>query len=262
MSTVRLANLRSGGLDMIERLLATDIKTVRENPKLKLISAVELGYQGITINLSTAPRPTSPLGQGRARAPGLRALDRPRRAEPGRVQRRVRAGQPVDQPDQPLLSAVAAGAQARRRQGQGAAQGSGRHGPDLARLHGAQQPRDPRRSPRCVQSMAGRDRLRPEDPGHRVRDLAEAGRGRRLRAVPDRLVGPQRPRRQLLRLPRPAARRRTTRATATRTSTSGTSRRASRAIPPSARRSTRTSPRSTWPTARSSTSTIAASWSR
>src|SRR6476646_10755267 len=49
-STVRLANLRSGGLDMIERLLATDIKTVRDNPKLKLISAVELGYQGLTIN--------------------------------------------------------------------------------------------------------------------------------------------------------------------------------------------------------------------
>ena len=39
-STVRLANLRSGGLDMIERLLATDIKTVRDNPRLKLITAV------------------------------------------------------------------------------------------------------------------------------------------------------------------------------------------------------------------------------
>ncbi len=34
MPTVRLANLRSGGLDMIERVLATDIKTVRDNPKL------------------------------------------------------------------------------------------------------------------------------------------------------------------------------------------------------------------------------------
>ena len=62
-STVRLANLRSGGLDMIERLLATDIKTVRENPKLKLISAVELGYQGITINLSNGPKAASPLAK-------------------------------------------------------------------------------------------------------------------------------------------------------------------------------------------------------
>ena len=33
--TVRLANLRSGGLDMIERVLATDIKTVRDTPKLE-----------------------------------------------------------------------------------------------------------------------------------------------------------------------------------------------------------------------------------
>ncbi len=41
---MRLANLRSGGLDMIERVLATDIKTVRDNPKLKLSNGgVELG---------------------------------------------------------------------------------------------------------------------------------------------------------------------------------------------------------------------------
>ena len=35
-ATVRLANLRAGGLDLTERVLATDIKTVRANPKLKL----------------------------------------------------------------------------------------------------------------------------------------------------------------------------------------------------------------------------------
>src|SRR3954468_6100407 len=33
-STLRLANLRSGSLDLIERVLATDIKTVRDDPKL------------------------------------------------------------------------------------------------------------------------------------------------------------------------------------------------------------------------------------
>ena len=38
--TVRLANLRSGGLDLIERVLATDIKTVRDDKKLKLSKAV------------------------------------------------------------------------------------------------------------------------------------------------------------------------------------------------------------------------------
>ena len=55
-STVRLANLRSGGLDMIERVLATDIKTVRDNAKLKLIKAVSLGYLGLTMNLANGPK--------------------------------------------------------------------------------------------------------------------------------------------------------------------------------------------------------------
>src|SRR6202166_2843523 len=49
--TVRLANLKSGGLDLIERLLATDIKAVQADPKLKLSTAIELGYQGVTLNI-------------------------------------------------------------------------------------------------------------------------------------------------------------------------------------------------------------------
>ena len=44
--TVRLANLHSGGLDLIERVLATDIKTVRDNPKLKLSKAVSARLPG------------------------------------------------------------------------------------------------------------------------------------------------------------------------------------------------------------------------
>jgi peptide/nickel transport system substrate-binding protein len=50
-STVRLANLRSGQLDLIERALATDIKEIRGNNRLKLVTAPELGYQGMTINV-------------------------------------------------------------------------------------------------------------------------------------------------------------------------------------------------------------------
>src|SRR3979409_1673426 len=49
-ATVRLANLKSGGLDLIERVLATDIKAVRADSKLKLSTALELGYMGLTIN--------------------------------------------------------------------------------------------------------------------------------------------------------------------------------------------------------------------
>jgi peptide/nickel transport system substrate-binding protein len=50
-ATVRLANLKSGGLDLLERLLATDIKDVRADSNLKLSTAIELGYQGITLNI-------------------------------------------------------------------------------------------------------------------------------------------------------------------------------------------------------------------
>src|SRR6201991_3637879 len=50
-ATVRLANLKSGGLDLIERVLATDIKDVRADSRLVLSTALELGYFGLTINV-------------------------------------------------------------------------------------------------------------------------------------------------------------------------------------------------------------------
>src|SRR5580658_2462000 len=59
-STVRLANLRSGGLDLIERVLATDIKTVRADPRLKLSKAVSLGYVSLTMNLANGPQADNP----------------------------------------------------------------------------------------------------------------------------------------------------------------------------------------------------------
>src|SRR6266536_872409 len=61
-ATVRLANLKSGGLDLIERLLATDIKEVRGDSKLKLSSAIELGYQGMTLNVGK-DKAKGPLSQ-------------------------------------------------------------------------------------------------------------------------------------------------------------------------------------------------------
>jgi peptide/nickel transport system substrate-binding protein len=62
-SSVRLANLKSGGLDLIERLLATDIKDVRADPRLKLSTALALGYQGIDINVGRGEAAKGPLGQ-------------------------------------------------------------------------------------------------------------------------------------------------------------------------------------------------------
>ena len=61
--TVRLANLKSGALDLIERVLATDIKAVREDKKLKLIKAVSLGYVGLTVNLANGDKANNPLGK-------------------------------------------------------------------------------------------------------------------------------------------------------------------------------------------------------
>src|SRR5471030_1741171 len=76
-STVRLANLRSGSLDLIERVLATDIKTVRDDPKLKLSKAVSLGWFGLLINQNNGPKSNNPLGKDpRVRRAFEASLDR------------------------------------------------------------------------------------------------------------------------------------------------------------------------------------------
>ncbi len=62
-STVRLANLRSGNLEIIERTLATDADTVRKDSRLKLSTVIELGYQGITMNVAHGPRAKTPFGE-------------------------------------------------------------------------------------------------------------------------------------------------------------------------------------------------------
>jgi peptide/nickel transport system substrate-binding protein len=62
-STVRLANLRSGGLDLIERLNATDMAAVKADSKLKLNELPDLSYFGLTINLANGDKAKNPLGQ-------------------------------------------------------------------------------------------------------------------------------------------------------------------------------------------------------
>jgi len=62
-STVRLANLQSGGLDLIERVAATDVDTVKKDSRLKLADITSLAYLGTTINLNHGPRSKNPLGQ-------------------------------------------------------------------------------------------------------------------------------------------------------------------------------------------------------
>ena len=60
---MRLANLQSGGLDLIERVAAADLDTVRKDRHLKLTTTNGLGYTAITINLANGDRSKTPLGQ-------------------------------------------------------------------------------------------------------------------------------------------------------------------------------------------------------
>src|SRR5215475_7689609 len=62
-STVRLANLKSGSLDLIERLAATDMPAVRADKSLKLSELPDLSYQGLTINLANGERANTPLAK-------------------------------------------------------------------------------------------------------------------------------------------------------------------------------------------------------
>lgn len=64
-ATVRLANLRSGQLDLLERLAATDVPSVRKDKNLKLGSITEIGYYGITINIGKSDKAKSPIGSNK-----------------------------------------------------------------------------------------------------------------------------------------------------------------------------------------------------
>jgi len=55
-STARLASLRSGDLQMMERVSPTDLAEVRADSRLKVVGVPELGYQMIPLNVNNGPR--------------------------------------------------------------------------------------------------------------------------------------------------------------------------------------------------------------
>ncbi len=61
-SSIRLANLQAGSIELSEQILPTDADAVRGNSRLRLITSDNLGYWGITINLDNGPRAKTPLG--------------------------------------------------------------------------------------------------------------------------------------------------------------------------------------------------------
>jgi peptide/nickel transport system substrate-binding protein len=62
-STVRLANLKAGSLEMIERALATDLPEIKADAKLKLATVPELGYQGVTLNIGKSDAGKAAFGK-------------------------------------------------------------------------------------------------------------------------------------------------------------------------------------------------------
>lgn len=76
-ATVRLANLKSGQLDFIERMAPSDVPGLKDDRRFKITKAVEMGYQGITINISgNEVAQKSPLKDPRVREALELSLDR------------------------------------------------------------------------------------------------------------------------------------------------------------------------------------------
>jgi peptide/nickel transport system substrate-binding protein len=64
-SAVQLANLRSGTIDLAERVLPTDIAQVKADPKLRLVTSPALGYEAITFNVGNGELAKAPIGQNK-----------------------------------------------------------------------------------------------------------------------------------------------------------------------------------------------------
>lgn len=76
-TTVRLANLKSGGLDLIERVAASDIKSIKSNGDLRLATSPGLGYQSIEINIGNGDKAKTALGRSKLLRQALSlAIDR------------------------------------------------------------------------------------------------------------------------------------------------------------------------------------------
>ncbi|HBK05350.1 MAG TPA: ABC transporter substrate-binding protein [Acetobacteraceae bacterium] len=62
-STVLVANLKTGTIDLAERVLPTDVAEVKKDPRLRIVTSPALGYNGVTFNLANGDRAKAPIGQ-------------------------------------------------------------------------------------------------------------------------------------------------------------------------------------------------------
>jgi peptide/nickel transport system substrate-binding protein len=76
-STVRMANLRAGAVDVNIEIPPVEMENVRKDPKLRLVPFDGLGYSGITFNLGRNANGQTPLGMDkRVRQAFELAIDR------------------------------------------------------------------------------------------------------------------------------------------------------------------------------------------
>ncbi len=106
---VRVANLRSGDIDVMHQVAPTDSVNLKKEGRFDVSSVTGIAYSGITINQrnKTGQDPTRRRSghAARQRPPGARGLrpeHRPRRTQPGGVGRPVHAGLHPHLPGEPL----------------------------------------------------------------------------------------------------------------------------------------------------------------
>jgi peptide/nickel transport system substrate-binding protein len=76
-TTVRLANLQSGDIHMLERLAPSDLTQANADEGINVVTAVSLGYQGITFNLANGSGADNPFAKDkRLRQAFSYAMDR------------------------------------------------------------------------------------------------------------------------------------------------------------------------------------------
>ncbi len=62
-TTVKLANLRSGDLDIAERIAASDAQSVKDDPNLTYADVIGPGNMGIYVNIGNGARADNPMGK-------------------------------------------------------------------------------------------------------------------------------------------------------------------------------------------------------
>ena len=200
-ATVRLANLRSGQFDVIERVAPSDIEGLKKDKNLKVARITEIGYQGITINVGKSEQAQkNPLGKdAKVREAFELALDRA-----GIVQvvmdNEATVGNQWVAPSNAFYAKNVPVPKRDIARAKALLKEAGVPNPSFTLV-------TPTTSGRTAPGARGpgddaRGGLQRQDPVDRVRDLAQHGRQGRLRGLRARLERPRRPRRQPLQLRR------------------------------------------------------------